>query len=137
MGLSPRFASGVAVIQATIDLYRILRQISQKLVRLGMFVAVSCERCFLSLDALDLTSPAPSKCPAYRPTRHASVAIQRSINPVYDGTAYLPVHLPPSGPPPTNGKPPEYKYWAYASYVETSIPKKTICSKNRSTRGRV
>lgn len=36
-------------------------------------------------------------------------------SPPYDGTAYVPVYLPPPGPPPAHGKPPEYKRGSYMS----------------------
>jgi len=62
-------------------------------------------------QSLDPTSPInSSRLPADQARQDAYPA---HYNPPYDGTAYMPVYLPPPGPPPSDAKPPEYKRGSY------------------------
>ncbi|KAG8216245.1 hypothetical protein J3R82DRAFT_8287 [Butyriboletus roseoflavus] len=62
----------------------------------------------------DPTSPAnSSRLPSNQARRDGHPT---HYNPPYDGTAYVPVYLPPPGPPPMDGKPPEYKPGSYLSF---------------------
>jgi len=67
-------------------------------------------------QALDPTSPVNSSRLPSDQTRQD--AYPTHYNPPYDGTAYMPVYLPPPGPPPADGKPPEYKRGSYISSGE-------------------
>jgi len=67
-------------------------------------------------QAHDPTSPANS---SRLPFNHAPRdTYPTHYNPPYDVTAYVPVYLPPQGPPPADGKPPEYKRASYMSFGE-------------------
>jgi len=58
-------------------------------------------------QALDPSSAANSYRVPFNPTRRDNH--HTHYNPPYDGTSYVPVYLPSAGPPPADGKPPEYK----------------------------
>ncbi|KAG9310169.1 hypothetical protein JVU11DRAFT_9792 [Chiua virens] len=65
-------------------------------------------------QALDPTSPVNSSRLPSNQVRQDGYPTH--YNPPYDSTAYAPVYLPPSGPPPSDGKPPEYNRGTYPSY---------------------
>ena len=58
-------------------------------------------------QALDPGSAANSYRVPFNPGRRDNHPTHYS--PPYDGTSYVPVYLPSVGPPPADGKPPEYK----------------------------
>jgi len=63
-------------------------------------------------QSLDPTSPANA---ARLPSNQTGRDYPTHYNPPYDESAYAPVYLPPPGPPPIDGKPPDYKRGSYLS----------------------
>ncbi|KIK93685.1 hypothetical protein PAXRUDRAFT_828724 [Paxillus rubicundulus Ve08.2h10] len=68
-------------------------------------------------QSLDPTSPINAARAPSNQVRMDGYPTQYSAP--YDTTAYMPSYEPPEGPPPFDGKPPDYKRGSYYSYGET------------------